>query len=166
MNALAPFTLTLCAVGVSVSMASVLIPQKRTKRTLGFVLGLFVLVSVIGAVRSVIDDIHIDTSMISSEGLPTYSEDEYNAEAARRTADILVTAVDDLLREDGITADDIRITVRISDEGRIYADRIVVYIDEQYRDRKQDISEIIERNLSKEPDIYVKGQKAERADNG
>ena len=165
MSGLASFTAMLCAVGVGVSMLSVLVPQKRTKRILGFVLGLFVLVSVIGAVRMMLGDLHLDTALSVDAPLPTCSDEDYIGEVAQITADTLVKATDELLREEGIAAEDIRITVSISDDGRIYADRVTIYISERYMDRKNDIEAIVYRNLSKEPDIYVKGQEAERADN-
>ena len=166
MNALASFTLLLCGVGVGVSMLSVLVPQKRTRRILGFVMGLFLLVSVIRAVRIGLSEIHFDALFDDAQTLPAWNEADYNSEVAQYTADALVEVTDELLREEGIIADDIRLSVKISSGGRIYADRIVIYMNEAYRSRKGDIEAVIYRNLSKEPIIYVNGQEAQRADNG
>ena len=166
MSALSSFTILMCCVGVGVSMLSVLVPQKRTKRILGFILGLFVILSVVSGIRSAVGEWKLDDLMTPDGELPTYSESDYSAEVAQQTADILVTVVDDLLRGEGVIAENIRLTVKISDEGRIYADRVVIYITEPYRERKRDIETIIYRNLSKEPEIYVKEQETQRSDNG
>lgn len=161
MSALSALCLTLCAVGAGVSLLSSLAPQKRTGRVMSFVIGLFVILSVMRAVSTAVADISADVSLVQPTLPDTFSEDDRVRAVAQRTAKYLVEAADELLRAEGITADDIRISLKISDEGRIYADRVDIYINEASRDREDDIEAIIYRNLAKEPDIYVTGQEAE-----
>ena len=144
-----------CCVGVASAMLSVLMPQKRTKRVMNMVLGLFVLVTLMNAIRSAAEEFSGSLDFTQSEVSAGYDESDCTDEVARQTAEYLVAASDELLRAEGIEAEDIRISLRISDEGRIYVDRADIYISEQDEDRAADIEAVIYRNLAKEPDIYV-----------
>lgn len=166
MSALASLTLLLCCTVVGASILSMLAPQKRTRRIFGFVIGLFVLVTLINGVKSAVSELHIDVSEITSGGALDDSEEDYRDAVVSRTADILVRSLDELLRAEGVVADDIRLKLKTSDSGSIYADRIDIYISEQYRGRRNDIRSLVYTNLSKEPGIYVKGQEVERAADG
>ena len=161
MSALSSLTVLICCAGVGVGMLSVLVPQQRTRRILGFVLGLFVLVTPLKGVGTALEDLHLSDALQLDADVPTYSDEDYLGAVAQQTADILVSALDELLREEDIIVENIRLNVKISDEGRIYADRIDIYISEAYRSRKDDIRAIVYANLSKEPGIYVKGQEVE-----
>lgn len=161
MSALSSLTILLSTASIAVGMLSLLLPQKRTRRILSFVIGLFILVILTNGVKSAIGELRFEDILTDDADIPSYSEDDYHDAVVQQTADTLVKAIDELLQEEGVIADDIRLRLDISDEGRIYADRIDIYISEQYRDRKSDIRSIIYGNLSKEPVIHVKGQEAE-----
>ena len=144
-----------CCAGAASAMLSVLMPQKRTKRVMNTVLGLFILVTLMNAARSAAGELSGSLDFIQPEVSCEYDESDCTDEAVRRTAEYLVAASDELLRAEGIEAEDVRISLRISDEGRIYVDRVDIYISEQDEDRAADIEAVIYRNLAKEPDIYV-----------
>lgn len=162
MSALKSAALTVCCVCVAVSVISVLIPQKRTRRILGFVAGLFFISTLLNGIALHPENLNFEEITSGDYGIPQYSEDDMTAAAAQLTADNLTSALDELLRNEGIMADDIQITLKISDDGRIYASRAVIYINEEYEPRRGDIESIVYRNLSKEPEIYVTGQEAQR----
>ena len=161
MNALNALSVVICCAGVGAGMMSVLIPQRRTKRIFSFILGLFLLVTVVNGVKSAIADLHFDSVGSEEYALPTYSDSDYTDAVVQQTADTLVKAIDELLRDQGISAQDIRLTVNISSDGRITADRIDIYMSEAYRSRKNDVRSIVYTHLAKEPNIYVQGQEAE-----
>lgn len=161
MSAFSALTLMISAAGIGVGMLSLLIPQKRTRRILTFVCGLFLLVSVTNGVKQALSEIDFQMPLIPEEEFSTEDSDAYLDAVVQETGDILVKALDELLRAEGIAADDIRLKLNISDEGRIYAERIDIYISEAYRNRKSDIRSLIVGNISKEPVIYVQGQEAE-----
>ena len=161
MSSLSAMCLTLCAVGAGAGVLSSLIPQKRTCRVMSFVIGLFVILSVMSAIKNCFSEMSPGFQLEEIALPDDYSEDDRISALAQRTAGYLVEAADELLKAEGIIAEDIRISLKISDEGRIYADRVDIYINEASRDREADIEAIIYRNLAKEPDIYVTGQKAE-----
>ena len=159
MSAVSGIGVTICYICVAVSILCVMIPQKRTRKIMSFVIGLFLIASVLDAVTQASKEIEIELPALgSSINSTTHNENEYTDQVAQLTADDLTKTMDELLKNEGITAKDIRLTLKISDEGRITVVRAVIYIDEAYADRQGDIENIIYRNLSKEPEIYVEGQ--------
>ena len=161
MSALSSLIVLISCAGIGAGMLSLLIPQKRTRRILSFVVGLFLLVTVINGVSIVLKELDLSGALSIDNALPQEDGDSYLDAVVQQTADTLVKAIDELLRGEGIAAEDIRLRLNISPEGRIYADRIDIYISEADRGRKSDIRSLIYGNLSKEPVIYVKGQEAE-----
>ncbi len=163
MNVLSQLALMLCYLSVAVTVMSLFVPQKRTRKIFGFVIGLFVIASIVLGVRNLTISEDIDLSDLNTAQMPAYSESDYNDMILRQTADNLVKATDEILRSEGIEAEDIRLSLKISDEGRIYVDRAVIYISEDDLLRRQEIKSIISRNLSKEPLVYVQ-KEVERTD--
>ena len=160
MSTLSNIGVTIGCICVVISLLSVLIPQKRTGRLMSMVIGVFFIGSLLGAIITGIqsaEDFNIDGYDIT---VPDHDEQEYRDIVAQTTADHLTQALNELLLNEGIEVQDIRLTLKISDEGRIYASRTVIYISKEYEPRVGDIKSIIYRNISKEPDIYVDGEKA------
>lgn len=159
MSAVNNIGVTLCYICVAVSILCVMIPQKRTRKIMSFVIGLFLIASLLGAFAEASQEIKVDLPDVSqSIDSTAHNEDEYTDQVAQMTADNLTQSMDELLKNEGINIQDIRLTLKISEEGRISVVRAVIYIDEAYASRKGDIESIIYRNLSKEPEIYVQGQ--------
>ena len=160
MSTLSNLGVTIGCICVVISLLSVLMPQKRTGRLMSMVIGVFFIGSLLSAIFTGIqtaEDINIDEYDIT---VPEHSDQEYRDIVAQTTADRLTEALNELLINEGIEVQDIRLTLKISDEGRIYASRAVIYISKEYEPRVGDIKTIIYRNISKEPDIYVDGEKA------
>ena len=161
MSALSHIAVCLCYISVAVTVISLFLPQKRTRKIFGFVIGLFVICSLIAC---------IDSAGVSFEGValddvevPEPDREDYHETVRQMTADNLVSATDELLRSEGIEAEDIRISLKISDEGRIYVDDVVIYISEDDLLKKQEIERIVYGNLSKEPRVYVEKEEARGA---
>ena len=160
MSTLTNIGVTVGCICTVISLLSVLMPQKRTGRLMSMVIGVFFIGALLSLIISGIqnaEDINIDDYDIT---VPEHSESEYRDIVAQTTADRLTQALNELLLNEGIEVQDIRLTLKISDEGRIYASRAVIYISKAYEPRVGDIRTIIYRNISKEPDIYVDGEKA------
>ena len=159
MSAISGLGVTVGCVCAAVGILSVLIPQKRTGRLMSFVIGVFFIGSLFSAVITGIQDIgDIDTGGYELS-IPDHSEEEYRDTVAQAAADRLIQVLNELLINEGIQAQDIRLTLKISDEGRIYASRAVIYISREYEHRVNDIKSIIYRNISKEPEVYIDGQR-------
>ena len=163
MNSLISLPVVLCTLCVAVGILSLIIPQKRTRHILSFIIGMLIIVVFINSVMNAVDDIHISLNVSESTESTDY-ENEYLSAVAKQTAKNLVAVTDELLQNEGIEADDIRLSVKISDDYRIYVDRVDIYINEDYEGRKNDVEDIVYRNLSKEPDVYVNREEFKEAD--
>ena len=162
MSALSHLALCLCYISVVVTVISLFLPQKRTRKVFSFVIGLFVICSLISVIRNVSVSIG-DFEIKAPDPLPAAAQ-EYQEQVKQMTVENLVAATDELLRSEGIEAKDISITLKISDEGRIYVEDVVIYISENDLFRKQDVQRIIYGNLAKEPRVYVEKEKMAGAD--
>lgn len=149
----------LCSLCLAVSILSALIPQRRTAKVFTFAVGLFIISSVSGVIgRSDLLSSDVDDLCQYEYEDVLHYERDFTDEAVRLTADNTVAALNDILLNEGIRAEDIRLSLKISDEGRIYASRIVIYISEEYASCVNSIKSIVCGNMSKEPEIYVTGR--------
>ena len=160
MSALRGLGTTVAYICIAVSIFTALIPQKRTRRVTSFVIGLFFIGSLLQSVAAAIPEVSIEPNWSNEWQIPRFSDGDYNDAVGRQTADVVVSLLDELLQNEGIEADDIDLTLKISDKGRITVSRVVIYISERYAGRVGDVESIVYRNVSKEPDIYVAGKKA------
>ncbi|MBQ6413965.1 MAG: stage III sporulation protein AF [Ruminococcus sp.] len=158
MSGLQTVCVTLCYTCIAVSIISLLVPQKRTRRVMGFVIGLFFISTMTSAVAEQVGQIQLSEIEQEEITIPEYSEEDFDNEIAQMTADNLTSALNELLLNEGIQAQDIQLTLKISDKGRISVVRAVIYINEADRSRTSDIRSIIYRNIAKEPKIYVDGE--------
>lgn len=161
MSALSRLALLLCYLAVGVTIISLFIPQKRTRKIFGFVIGLFVIGSMFCAVRNTALTIHDGLFDVKEIDVPAVDEEAYRDSVLQKTAENVVAATDEVLRAENIEARDIRIRLKISDEGRIYIDDAVIYIRQEDLSRKSEIENIVYRNLSKEPRVYVEKEEVE-----
>ena len=164
MSTLSQLALTLCYLSLAVTVISLFIPQKRTRKIFGFVIGLFIVASIVLCVRNLTLPDEIDIPDIGDSVESNSFEGDYQDRVLQQTAENLVSATDELLRSEGIEAEDIRLSLKISDAGRIYVNRVVIYINEADSLRRQEIKNIISRNLSQEPLVYVKKEVEQSAE--
>lgn len=153
--------LLLCYLSVSVTVLSLFLPQKRTRKIFGFVIGLFVICTMLGCVRNTAIGLSDETAYLSGISVPQEDDTSYRDTVIQTTAENLVSAVDEILRSEGIEVRDIRLSLKISDAGRIYVGHIDIYISESDLPRKREIESIVYRNLSKEPAVYVEKEEVE-----
>ncbi len=161
MSGIQAICMTQCYTCVVISMITVLIPQKRTRRVMSFVVGLFFISTFITAASAQLSAIDLMTPDINEIPIPTYEETDPQDAVAQMTADHLTQALNELLNNEGIFPRDIRLTLKISDEGRISVVRADIYISEKDKDKTPEIKSIIYRNISKEPEIHVTGEEAQ-----
>ncbi len=133
-----------------------LFPLTVTKKTVSFVMGAFMicsmLIPLIGAITSFTVDYEQSDEII--EGDYDY-EGQLEKEVLNKTAENLVVATNDLLTSEGITPEDIKISIGKSDNNSIYISSIYIYITEQDRERTEYINNLIARNMVKEPVVIV-----------
>lgn len=160
MSAIQSLCLIICFTCVAVGIISVMLPQKRTRRIMSFVTGLFFISTLATAVSAQANRSDIPIPDMDDIVIPTYSDEDVRDAVAQMTADKLTEALDELLQNEGIRAGDIRLTLKISDGGRISAVRAVIYISEADRGKAPQIKSIVYRNIAKEPEIHVIGEES------
>ena len=145
---------------VGVNLLSVFVPQKRTKKVLSLVLGTVILLTLISAVKDMVTELdHYDISYREYDA-PQVDQNAYEALVAQKTTDHLIDSLNELLQLEGICADNISLALKITEEGRIYVSDVNIYISKEYEPKIAQIKNIVYRNASKEPDVYVDGKKA------
>lgn len=110
------------------------------------------IIPIIGLFDSFSADFELDESVAQYSD---NADDVYSQLVLNKTADNLVLAADNLLKNEGITADNIELALKKTDNNSIYISSVVIYISKQYEHRAQDISKIIGSNMLKEPVIIV-----------
>lgn len=133
-----------------------LFPLTVTKKTVSLVMGAFMICSMLIPLIGAISTFTLDYKQ--SEGVMHYDNDyeaEFEKEVLTETAENLVIVTNDILSAEGISPQDIKISIGKSDNNSIYISSIYIYITEQDKERVEHIKNIIIRNMSKEPVVII-----------
>ena len=133
-----------------------LFPLTVTKKTVSLVMGAFMICSMLIPLIGVISTFTMDYKQ--GEGVMHYDNDyeaEFEKEVLTETAENLVIVTNDILSAEGISPQDIKISIGKSDNNSIYISSIYIYITEQDKERVEHIKNIIIRNMSKEPVVII-----------
>lgn len=133
-----------------------LFPLTVTKKTVSLVMGAFMICSMLIPLIGAISTFTLDYEQ--SEGVMHYDNDyeaEFEKEVLTETAENLVIVTNDILSAEGISPQDIKISIGKSDNNSIYISSIYIYITEQDKERVEHIKNIIIRNMSKEPVVII-----------
>lgn len=145
-----------CVCCIVCSIISLVAPLGKMKKIMNLILGMFLLCSmvipVVGLFDSLPSGFEFDGTITEYDGENT---PDYDKMVLNQTADNLVLAADNLLKNEGIEASNIELALKKTDNNSIYISSVVIYITKQYENRAQDISKIIGSNMSKEPVIIV-----------
>ncbi len=156
MTALKNSAVIVCVCCIACSIISLVAPLGKMKKIMNLILGMFLLCSMVIPFVGLFDSFTADFEF--DESATQYSDDStdaYNQLVLEQTADNLVLAADNLLKNEGITASNIELALKKTDNDSIYISSVVIYISEQYEHRAQEITKIIGSNMSKEPVIVV-----------
>ena len=129
---------------------------------MSFAVGLFFISTFITVVSAQVSEIDFHSPNVAEIPIPTYHDADSQEVVAQMTADHLTQALNELLHNEGIDVKDIKLSLKISDEGRISVVRAVIYISEKDIDKMPAIKSIVYRNISKEPEIHVTGEEAQQ----
>ena len=133
-----------------------LFPFTVTKKTVSFVMGAFMICSMLIPLIGAITSFSVDYE--GSDEIIDYNDNfdaQLEKEVLDKTAENLVIVTNDLLTSIGITPQDIKISIGKSDNNSIYISSIYIYITEQDSERSDYIKNHIARNMSMEPVVIV-----------
>ena len=126
------------------------------KKVVSLVMGAFIVCSLLLPLFSLTalsaDDFRITTD---STGLDIDSEEAYKKAVLDETAKNLVIAADDLLKQEDISAKNIELAIKLSEDDSIYISKIYIYINKVDEQKAEKIKSIIEKNMNKEPVIVA-----------
>ena len=151
----------ICICCVACSIISLIVPDKRMNKTVNLVLGLFLICSMIVPIKGIVSTLKGEDMILHDYDFEqNIDEDvkEYQKAVMKETADNLVKVTDNLLKNEDIQADNIKLSLKLSDNNSIYVGRIIIYISKKYEDRLNDIQKIVYSNMSKEPEIIINEQ--------
>ncbi len=133
-----------------------LAPLGRMKKLVNLVLGLFLILSMLVPVVSLFkynkNELTIEDSGLEYD---VSQEESYNTLVLNQTADNLVQAANNLLLSEDIKADNIKISLKKTDNNSIYISSINIYVSKEYKNRAEDIIKIIGSNMSKDPVVIL-----------
>ena len=149
------FAYTVCITSLVCSVLYMLLPHHRTRKIASFVIGVFIIAALCVPLKEALSTLKGESLDVSEYSAGFQDDYAYIDAVTRMTTDNLVTALDKLLQNEGIQADNIIIGVRVEDDGGIYVNKADIYISKTYEDERERIAQIVYRNLSKEPRIIV-----------
>lgn len=154
MDMLSKMSVIVCVCCIVCSIISMFVPLGRMNKTLNLVLGLFLLTSIIIPVVSLFSGLSSEISLNFSDISQSTSADiDYDKLVLNTTADNLVKAADELLKNEDVNAKNITLSLKKTEDNSIYISDIVIYITKEYMHREDDIKKIVSTNMSKEPVI-------------
>ena len=155
-SALKSSSVVICVCTIACSMFSLIAPMGRMKKTIDIVLSLFLissmLIPIISYFSSFDSQININEQSFDVQSI---SEQEYTELVLNQTASDLVSVTDELLKSEGIEAQNIKISLKKTEKNSIYVSKVDIYINKKYEQRLDDIKHIVSINMLKEPEIYI-----------
>ncbi len=158
MNAIKSASVVVCACCIVCSIIGLISPSGTMKKTVNLILGAFLICSMIIPLVGLSSALMTDFSVSDDFNVDTYpynNDENYEQLILNETAENLVTAANDLLVGEGITAENIEISIKKSENNSIYISAINIYITKEDEYKAEKIKNIITRNMSKEPVIIV-----------
>lgn len=154
MTTLESASMVICVCCIICSILSLIAPLGKMKKISGLVFGAFIIASMIMPIKGLCDSFSTDYGFFEQD-IEVYdiSDSDYDETVLKHTADNLVNAADNLLKNENIYASNIELSLKKTDNNSIYISYINIYITKDYLNRVQDIKNIIGTNMSKEPVI-------------
>lgn len=155
-SALRSSSVVVCVCCIVCAMFSMIAPAGKMKKTVDIVLSLFLLSSMLIPIASFVKSFSADVVIDEQDvDIKNIDEDDYTEIVLKQTADNLVEIADNLLKSEGIQAENIRVSLKKTDKNSIYISRIDIYISKDNEKDTDKIKRIVETNMSKEPGIYI-----------
>lgn len=145
---------TLCCSLIVATLVRIIAPQGNTEKIIKLIISAFILVSIVLAVKSVVDLVDTDKIISDSESIVSYENTEMNNEKVLKTAsEYLVEYSKNLLESNNISVDNIKITLVESENSVIYVREAIIYINRDYLNDEDRIINLISSNLGVSPKI-------------
>lgn len=156
MNGLYTAAVTVCASGIVCALLSAFVSDGAMKRILSLVLGVFMVCSLIMPLKNAFVSISADLSKYPGQKQITATADEaFKNRVLSQTRQNLENTLTDLLRQNGIEANDCGVVLASEQENRIIIGSICIYIGEESSGRSQEIIRLTQANFGVTPTIIT-----------
>lgn len=155
MNELSSWAVSVCTVAVICSLVEMLAPEGSLSKLLNFVLGLFLVVSVLLPFVKIIQNGELKLSKLEiQQQTPKFESDVDNLTIAYGKSAV-EKIIESCLSQNDIPYQKISISMDSSTGNSIDIIKADVYVGAEYRNRFQEIQDIIKQSTGITPNIYV-----------
>ncbi len=146
----------ICASALICSLVSAFVTDGSTKKILNLILGAFIVCCMIIPVRNAIQSVNINLSQYETAQNITSTDDEaYSKAVLNQTKANLQQSLSDLLEQNNIIINRCEIILSQSDKNSIIISSISIYINNDYLDCTDTISNITFNNFGVTPSIMT-----------
>lgn len=156
MNIIYDIGKTVCTGGLVVGVLSVFTSSKGVGRTVRIVIGLYFVISVLVAVSNLdlsLDHYHFAETMNTSVNIDLPNTESILLAETKETLEKIVS--EQIIEKFGFQAEEIDLEIDIDDASCIYCTKAIVYIDEQYKQRSEEVKRSIQELVGTETEIRV-----------
>lgn len=143
MDSAASWAITVSVCGMIACMMEMLVSETRLEKTVRFVLGAFMLCSVIIPVTHMISDFHIEYENSDYE----YQAEDYHQQQVKLLKNEIKNLIKDKLQEKNIVWEDIVIEMNIDENNSIKMITARLVFDKTHAEKAAEAAEIIESGL-------------------
>lgn len=145
-----------CSSAVICTLLSNFVTDGSTKKILNLVLGAFMVCSLIMPIKNVVANFDTNISQYkTSDEIISTSDEAYNKQIVNLTKSNLEQALADLLLQNNITINKAKIILSITDNNSIIISDISIYISNEYSQKADFISNIVQENFGVVPNIIT-----------
>ncbi len=136
------WAISLCVAALAGAIMHILAPKTSLEKMMRLVIGVFFLSCIISPVLSKLPDIKLTFSGKADQSL-TEVQERLLSTVDKQTESSMITQVESLLAQKGVTAENISFEYNTADKNRISISQIDVVISPDYADREAEIREYI-----------------------
>lgn len=146
----------ICSSTIICTILSNFITDGSTKKIISLVLGAFILCSLILPVKNAVNCFDISTSKYEEENALAATDDEaYSKEIVKQTKENLEQTLSDFLLQNGVTVNKCKFILSLTEENSIIISSVSIYINKEYVQYTDLISEITMQNFTVVPSIIT-----------
>lgn len=156
MNSLMTVAATVCASALICSLFSSLVPNGGTKKTVGLIIGVFMVCCLIVPIKTAFAQIDVKSefTQFSEQDIST-ADQAYAKAVLAETRKSLEKTLEDILLQNGVAINSCTIILAESSNNGIIIQDICIYISEEYIESSDTIAMLTMENFSLSPNVIV-----------
>ena len=156
MNSIYTLTAVICSSAIICTILANFVSDSGTKKIVNFVLGAFIVYSLIVPIKNTVSD--ISASIVKTkplDNITSTSDQAYSNEVITLAEENLKQTLKDMLKQNGIEINRSKIILALTDENSIIISYIGIYISKEYTLYTEKINDIVIDNFTVVPNIMT-----------